>query len=221
MPTLHFDRINKVITVLAPDTEITIQELYNAIRDWEDDPENMSEAKVCDATGKDPLGAGLYTAITLILRGWKLKFEDRTEPTACIVRGGNLLATDEYGNFVYPIAPSANVTVTITQSTAASLLAEWTQEDINYVKSQVSYIPPTLPEVPTMDQLNQAHGSGSWEGATPSQIWSHPSRTLSSREVPERGEEIASEETLRLIQEQIKKVKVVSVGQYLESTLSP
>lgn len=147
MATFHFDKINKVITVLAPDTEITIQELYNAIRDWEDDPENMSEAKVCDATGKDPLGAGLYTAITLVLINWKLKFQDRTEPTVCIVRGGNLLAIDEYGNFVYPIAPAENVTTIIAQSTAASLIAEWTQQDINYVKTRVGYITPEIAEV--------------------------------------------------------------------------
>ncbi|MEM2249907.1 MAG: hypothetical protein QXD09_05405 [Candidatus Caldarchaeum sp.] len=150
---LQFDKINKHIIVKAPTTEISIQELYNAIRDWEDDPENMSEAKVCDAAGKDPLGAGLYTAITLILRGWKLKFEDRTEPTVCMVRGGNLLAVDEYGNFVCPIAPSTNVIVTIAQSTAASLLAEWTQNDINFVKTHVSYLSPDIVEV--VDKLKE------------------------------------------------------------------
>ncbi|MEM1540972.1 MAG: hypothetical protein QXJ07_06320, partial [Candidatus Bathyarchaeia archaeon] len=137
-------KINKHIIVKAPTTEISIQELYNAIRDWEDDPENMSEAKVCDAAGKDPLGAGLYTAITLILRGWKLKFEDRTQPTVCMVRGGNLLATDEYGNFVYPIAPSANVTVTIAQSTAASLLAEWTEAEKTEVIQRVRALQPNV-----------------------------------------------------------------------------
>ena len=138
MANFSFDRLNKIITVQAPDTEITVQELYNAIRDWEDNPENMSEDKVCDAAGKDPLGGGLYTAITLILRnGWKLKFEERTEPTLCIVRGGNLIATDELGNFVYPIETSENVTVIIAQSTAASLISEWTQEDIDFVKDSL------------------------------------------------------------------------------------
>jgi len=141
---LVFDRINKHIIVKAPATEITIQDLYNAIRDWEDDPENMSEAKVCDAAGKEMLGAGLYTAITLILRGWKLKFEDRDQPTVCIVRGGNLLATDEYGNFVNPIAFSTNVTVIVAQSTAASLLVEWREEEKMEVIERVRVLQPNI-----------------------------------------------------------------------------
>jgi hypothetical protein len=46
-----------------------------------------------------------------------------------LVRGGNLLAVDEQGNYMYPIAPATNVTVTLAQSTAASLLVEWTQTE--------------------------------------------------------------------------------------------
>jgi len=139
-----FDKVNKHIIVEAPATEVSIQELYNAIRDWEDDPENMSEAKVCDAVGKEPLGGGLYTAITLVLRGWKLKFQDRGEPTTCVVRGGNLLATDEYGNFVNPIAFSTNVTVTVAQSTAASLLVEWREEEKAEVLERVRILQPNV-----------------------------------------------------------------------------
>ncbi|MEM2500044.1 MAG: hypothetical protein QXU30_07860 [Sulfolobales archaeon] len=143
MANYSFDRVNKIITVLAPDTEITIQELYNVIRDWEDDPENMSEAKVADASGKEPLGGGLYTAITLTLLGWRLRFEDRATPTPCFVRGGNLLAVQD-GNYVNPIYPSANVTVTIAQSTAASLLAEWSEEEKREVIERIRAIQPNI-----------------------------------------------------------------------------
>jgi hypothetical protein len=230
MANFHFDPINRIITVLAPDTEITIQELINAIRDWEDD--HLEWDKVADATGKDYLGAGLYTAITVRLLNWRLKFQDRDQPTACIVRGGNLLAVDAQGNYIYPIAPAQNVTVAIAQSTAASLLAEWKQTDIDYVKTQVGYIPSDLPEVPTMAELNAAHGSGSWEGATPSQIWQHPARSLTTRNV--NGEQIASEATLGEIKgvtfdttrDSLKKIREAleerviipkSIAQYLES----
>jgi hypothetical protein len=203
MANFHFDPINRIITVLAPDTEITVQELINAIRDWEDD--HLEWDKVADATGKDYLGAGLYTAITVRLLNWRLKFQDRDQPTACIVRGGNLLAVDAQGNYMYPIAPAQNVTVAIAQSTAASLLAEWKQGDIDYVKTQVGYIPSDLPEVPTMTELNAAHGSGSWEGATPAQIWQHPTRSLTTRNI--NAEQIASEATLGQIKEIIDKLK--------------
>jgi hypothetical protein len=136
MATFSFDPVNRVITVLAPDTEITVQELINAIRDWEDD--HLEWDRVADATGKDYLGAGLYTAITVRLLNWRLKFQDRAEPTACLVRGGNLLAVDGQGNYMYPIAPAQNVTVAIAQSTAASLVAEWTQAEKESVIASVT-----------------------------------------------------------------------------------
>jgi hypothetical protein len=78
------------------------------------------------------------------LLGWRLKFEDRDEPTVCTVRGGNLLAVDESGNYIYPIAPARNVTVILSQSTAASLIAEWSQTDINYVKDVLAKIESAL-----------------------------------------------------------------------------
>jgi hypothetical protein len=225
----QFDPINRIITVLAPDTEITIQELINAIRDWEDD--HLEWDKVADATGKDFLGAGLYTAITVKLLNWRLKFQDRDQPTACVVRGGNLLAVDAQGNYMYPIAPATNVTVAIAQSTAASLLAEWKQADIDLVKTQVGYIPSDLPDVPTMAELNAVHGSGSWEGATPAQIWQFSPRSLTTRDVG--PEQIASEGTLNEIKgatfdttrDSLKKIREAlgggpkSIAQYLNSKL--
>jgi hypothetical protein len=142
MATFQFDPINRIITVLAPDTEITVQELINAIRDWEDD--HLEWDKVAEATGKDFIGVGLYTAITVKLLNWRLKFQDRDQPTACLVRGGNLLAVDENGNYMYPIAPAQNVTVTISQSTAAALLIEWTQSEKDQIISDVGKIKTDL-----------------------------------------------------------------------------
>jgi hypothetical protein len=120
MATFDFDPINRIITVLAPDTDITIQELINAIRDWEEN--HLEWGQVAEASGKEPLGGNVYVAITLKLLGWKLKFEERATPTLCVVRGGNLLAVDDLGNYVNPIEQSENVTVIIAQSTSATLV---------------------------------------------------------------------------------------------------
>jgi len=120
----EFDKINKLIIVKAPDTEVTIQDLYNNIRDWEDEPENMEVYKVADCTGKEELGGGVYVGLTLKLIDWKLKFEDRSGPSyiICNVSGGNLVmyntATSSYES---PIEPSAYVTVTLTSSSSATL----------------------------------------------------------------------------------------------------
>jgi hypothetical protein len=142
MATFEFDPINRVITVLSPDTEITVQELINAIRDWEDD--HLEWEQVADASGKETVSPGLQTAITLKLLNWHLKFEERTEPTVCLVRGGNLLAVDGGGNYMYPISPSQNVTVTISQSTAAALLTEWTQSEKDQIISDVGTVKTDL-----------------------------------------------------------------------------
>jgi len=136
VPKFSFDPINRVITVLAPDTEVTVQDLINAIRDWEDD--HLEWGKVADASGKDTVAPGVQTAITVRLLGWRLKFEDRAEPTVCLVRGGNLLAVDDQGNYMYPIAPANNVTVVVSQSVAAALLAEWTEAEKRQLLSDVS-----------------------------------------------------------------------------------
>ena len=174
--------------------------------DFED--EHLEIEQIAQATGKDDLGGGKYTAITLkLVNGWRVKFEERTEPTLCMILGGNLLAVDEAGNSIWPISPSTNITTIIAQSTAPGLIAEWERNEIDYVKTQVGYIPSDLPEVPTMPELNAAHGSGSWEGATPEQIWKYSARTLSSRDIPEvPSEQIASEQTSAKIEAELAKL---------------
>lgn len=124
MATLSFDKINKIITVDAPDTEITIQELINLIRDWEDELENLETPKVADASGKEGLGGGVSVGITVTLIDWYLTFEARSGPTweLCSISGGNLVRYDTgtltYGN---PISPSAYTTITLTSSSSATL----------------------------------------------------------------------------------------------------
>ena len=107
-----FDKVNKIITVEAPQTEVTIQDLYDAIRDYEDEVYNMEVGKICDASGKEELGGGVRVGITLKLIDWKLKFEDRSGPNyiTCNVRGGNLVCYDtSINDYVNPIEPSAYV----------------------------------------------------------------------------------------------------------------
>jgi hypothetical protein len=124
MASLSFDKLNKIITVDSPDTEITIQELIDKIRDWEDEQEQLSIYKVANATGKEELGGGVKVGITLTLIDWKITFEARLGPTwtLCNINGGNLVRYDTdtltYGN---PIEPSAYTTITLTSSSSATL----------------------------------------------------------------------------------------------------
>ena len=123
MADFRFDDINNLITVLVPDTEVTVQELLNAIRNWEDELINLDVPKIANATGKDDLGGGVSVGITLKLLNWKVKFEARTGPdwVICNIRGGNLVAVDDIDDAMSPIEPSDYVTVTLTASSSATI----------------------------------------------------------------------------------------------------
>lgn len=69
----------RLIEVLAPDTEITIQELVNLCRDWEDEDENMSFDRLIDAAGKEQLGGGVTVGITASLNNAQIFFEPRSQ----------------------------------------------------------------------------------------------------------------------------------------------
>lgn len=127
--TFLFDEFNRVITVEAPTTDVTVQEIINAIRDWEDELENMDIAKIATASGKESLGGGLAVGITLeLLNNWQFKFEDRLGPTwvICTVTGGNLVG----GIAGNPIRESTYTQVRLILSAAGTIagLGEVAQE---------------------------------------------------------------------------------------------
>ncbi len=142
----------RIITVPETDgVSITIQSLVNQIRTWEDNQANLSYAKLLSASGKEDLGSSTLVGITAKLENTKLKFEARGTLTTCYVGGGNLVAVDIYGNSMFPIEPSTNVTVQLTQSSSATLLetgvsgltAEESQAllQIQDVKAKTDFIP--------------------------------------------------------------------------------
>ena len=117
---LLFDKINKVITIEDTADEITIQNLLNAVRQWEDELSSMDIGQVASAAGKEPLGGGVTVGITLtLLDNWRLAFEARGGPSyiQCKVSGGNLVGTHPDG----VIYPTAFTQVVMTASSSATL----------------------------------------------------------------------------------------------------
>jgi hypothetical protein len=105
----------RIITVLAPDTAITMQELVDQVRDWEDQQVDIEYDHLIDASGKQSLGAGVSVGITVTLRNAQLAFEARPGPTyvQCNVTGGNLVAVDESSVPMNPIAVTAYTQVVV------------------------------------------------------------------------------------------------------------
>ncbi|MHA2046921.1 MAG: hypothetical protein ACW99G_19190 [Candidatus Thorarchaeota archaeon] len=119
---ITFDRINKLIVVGSPTTTVTVQELLNEIRDFEDELDNMDLAQIAFASGKDDLGGGDSVGITLNIKDdWRVQFEARNGPefTLCTIRGGNTLAENIYSNS--PVKSSAFTAVVIAQSSSPTI----------------------------------------------------------------------------------------------------
>jgi hypothetical protein len=125
MATLTFFKYLRVIQVDDPveGTFVLVQDLLNAIRDYEDELSFMDYGHIANASGKQELGGGAKVGITLeLINDWRIQFESPGPQTTitCYVRGGNLVADNSYND--NPIKPSDYVTVIIAQSTSPTLI---------------------------------------------------------------------------------------------------
>src|SRR3989344_4714294 len=123
MATLTFFKYDRVIQVDSPQTVVTIQDLLNQIRLYEEQLINLDYATVANAYGKQPLGGGSYVGITLeLINDWRIAFEARPGPSTilCTVSGGNIVAINQYSN--NPIKPTAFTQVVIAQSSSPTII---------------------------------------------------------------------------------------------------
>ena len=78
--TVHHYLSPRVLEVLEPTTDITVQELVDACREWEDSPAGMGHEPLIDAAGKEDLGGGVSVGITATLQNTVVMFQPRTTP---------------------------------------------------------------------------------------------------------------------------------------------
>jgi len=73
----------RLFTVPITDgVSISMQELLDQLRGWEDEPPNMSYPRTILASGKDDLGGGVTVGITTQLQNGQVEFEERTTPVS-------------------------------------------------------------------------------------------------------------------------------------------
>lgn len=113
----------RIITILAPSTEITIQDLHDTLTDMEDEPANLGFDQIISTSGKEPLGGGVFVGLTATLLNAKIAFEARLGPdwVLCTISGGNLVAVDENGDEIDVRQPTAYTSVDRTSSSSATL----------------------------------------------------------------------------------------------------
>jgi len=83
----------RIVTVLAPSTDVTIQDIYDTLRDLEDEPNAMIYPSIISAGGKEDLPGGAEVGITATLLNAKLVFEGRKQETT----SGSITAGDASG----------------------------------------------------------------------------------------------------------------------------
>ncbi len=173
---LSFDKTTKIITVPKPQRELTIQDLLNEIRLFEEKNPNLEVAQIANASGKQDLGGGVRVGITLeLINNWRLAFEARTDEEVieegfpaggvvlCVVSGGNLVATNVYNN--NPIYPTENTQVTIAQSSSATIATPPSDYATLYLVESLRGRPASLGDIWYWDPTL---GNDANDGTTPS-----------------------------------------------------
>jgi len=123
--SIDWESSPRILTVLSPSTELTIQDLVDTCRWMENEIGAWDDPALIVAAGKDPLGGGVFVGITATLQNALVAFEARPGPTfeLCRVFGGNLVAVDSVGAEVpTPFQSTAFVQVTYAASSSATLL---------------------------------------------------------------------------------------------------
>ncbi len=115
----------RIITVAAPSTEVTMQDLVDTVRDLEDElNDGLQYEYILDAAGKENLGGGVAVGVTVTLRNARLAFEARAGLTfdQCNISGGNLVAVDADGDSMEAVQTTSYTQVIRTSSSSATLL---------------------------------------------------------------------------------------------------
>jgi hypothetical protein len=122
----------RLITVAAPSVEISIQDIVDTCRAFEDTTPNEIYEFLIDAAGKEALGGTTSVGITATLNNAQIAFEARPGPNwiLCTISGGNLVAEDDVGDPIDPRYPTAYTTIDRAASSSATLSDVSSPEDV-------------------------------------------------------------------------------------------
>jgi len=113
----------RIITIAAPSTACSMQDLIDTLRFKEAEPEAMDNPPIVDASGKEVLDTTNKVGLTVTLQNAKIGFEARPGPDwlQCLLDGGNVVAIDVDGVPIDEVANNAFVNVKTTKSASATL----------------------------------------------------------------------------------------------------
>lgn len=146
MATLSFDNANRVAT--SDSLTITVQEIYDQFRDYEDELAVLDLPQMITGSGQDPLPGGDITITNVtLLDGWRIAFPAGAGPAydEAVVSGGNLLARvgDIESATQSPFAPTPFVSPSAAAATSGALASPATLESINAIMRNKTVTFPT------------------------------------------------------------------------------
>lgn len=148
--TIDWESSPRILLVAAPSVEITIQDLYDTCRYFEDTPDGFAYDFLIDAGGKEPLGGTDFVGITATLNNALVAFEARGGPSwvLCKLIGGNIVAIDSVGDYVDPRLPTAYVSAdralsaspTISEVDSGSGLTPGEQAQLQSIYDDMTFV---------------------------------------------------------------------------------
>lgn len=151
--TLGFDFVNKLISISSPQDTLSVLDLIDEIRTEEASAEGIWYSQIASASGKEDLGGGVYTGVTVYLHPpWQVRFWDGNYIAK--IFGGNLVG----GPSGDPVAYSPGVQVLLIQSAASTVVIQsagsaLTQEEHNQLMAL-----PVLTEIEASTVLAKQDG---------------------------------------------------------------
>jgi hypothetical protein len=117
----------RLIIVEEPQTEITQQDLANTVREWEQEPPNLSYSHLIDTSGKQDLGGNILVGITNTLQNTQVAFQSRTASVVSSTCTDNSEQTihliDEYAAFITDGVERGALIVNFTDKSVATVLS--------------------------------------------------------------------------------------------------
>lgn len=101
----------RVVVGTSTQDGVNIQDVYDAIREYEDDLDNMDILKLTDGSGKEGIGGGNRKPPTIVLQSpWVITASTRASPIDTFTfDGGTLLSNEEAAGSTDPRSPFLGV----------------------------------------------------------------------------------------------------------------
>jgi hypothetical protein len=153
---VNFNTSPRIITIAAPSTSITLQDLVDTLRQIEADQMSMDDAHLIDASGKEDLTGGVFVGITGELQNAQLQFEGRLTS----VTSGTVTTTDTDG-----------IILTDSGASFTSLGLEAGDMIINLTDGSITYVIQVLSDT-RIQTAGLADGSDNqWDSGDTYKIW--------------------------------------------------